>query len=252
MGRGMEEGLEEGKVADDGEVVGEFDAGDAEAVEAESAAVADEVELAQGGPAGEGGAGGGVGADEAGGFEEEARFPWAGEEVEVAGEDAGFVGGGDDVVEVVKLAAAGAAAESEVGDVDDDVGGLDFDDEAFHAVGHVVEGGAEDGLAGEDGVDLVFEDGEAAAEALGGVFVAVDGLVAKLLGEVDGLVFTVGAVGAGVDFDKAGDVGINAFDEALEGGEMAGAFGHEADGGEALEPAGTVLDVMEEKLQEIK
>ena len=103
------------EIEHEGQVVGEADAGDFEADGGDVGVVADEVEFAAGGPARVGGGVEGVGALEAGGAEEHAQFPYAGEGVEVARDEAGFAAGGaDEVVEFEELAVTGADAEGEV------------------------------------------------------------------------------------------------------------------------------------------
>lgn len=230
-------------------MVGVEDAGGAEGADGDVGGVEDEVEGAFGVPAGEGGGDVGVCGEEAGGVHEEFEFGAAGEDVEIAGDDAGFVEGADDGFDFAELFLSGAVGEGEVDEEEDDAVEFEFDDEAFHAAGDVVEVFAGDGVAAEEGVALFVEDGDAVEESAGfGVFAAVGVVMTEGGGDLFGLVEASGAVAAGVDFDEAGDIGVGFVEEAGDFAEVAAGFADVAAEGEAVHvAAGSVADVVEKK-----
>ena len=229
------------------QVVREPDVGDFEADGGDGGVVADEVQLAAGGPAREGGLVVGVGAFQACGAQEHVQLPDTGEGVEVAGHEARLAAVGDQVVQLEELAVTRADAEGEVHEKEGDALELDLDGQAFKAGLEVVEGGAEDRLAGEHGVGLLVEDGHAPAEAVVRVLDAVAVVEVELVGQLLGLVLAPGAVGAGVHLDEADDVGVHVTDEARDVRKVRGGAQQGLQPREAPQPPGAVLDVMEQK-----
>lgn len=139
-------------------------------------------------------------------------------------------------------------AEREVDEKE--VYGFEFElnDESFKAIVEVVETFAADSTAGEDGIGLFIKDGETIEEATLAVFnfTAVE-IAADIFSYGFGLIDTASAERAGVDLDKADNIGIKAADEIGDFREVFIGFTEHVHPGFLLASAGTVTDIIEEK-----